>query len=56
MDPFRDLVVSGGWGLVVWFAIAAAVGSSLHWLEVRARRQSPARPPQGSDSKLPKAA
>jgi len=56
MDPLRDFIVAGGCGLVGWFVIAAVVGSSLHWLDVRSRRQPPAHPPQGSDSSMPKAA
>jgi hypothetical protein len=55
MDPLHDFV-AGGWGVVGWFVIAAAVGSSLHWLDVRSRRQPPARPPQGSSARMPEAA
>jgi hypothetical protein len=56
MDPFRELIVSGGFGLLGWFVTAAALGASLRWLDIRSRRLPPARPPQGSSARMPEAA
>jgi hypothetical protein len=56
MDPFRELIVAGGFGLLGWFAMAAAVGASLRWLDIRSRRLPPARPPQGSRARMREAA
>ena len=43
-------------GLLGWFAMAAAVGASLRWLDIRSRLLPPARPPQGSSARIREAA